>query len=200
MPPHFSCGEFSCGECPHPVPQTLCTLTRGGQRESPRKSRRLHFVGKFESCQGVHRGDIRRRCVRGGTSRNGRRWVRSPSCSGSVRPKRCASGCASPMSTPTHGQGHGISTVTSRNTPRSIRRTVAIRVTAPNEQSLRFGRHFCGKAPGFDSLSSTRETPARYGFFALAIRVLLVARYAVGTQQPSISSLDPLVPQQLSSP
>ena len=80
--------------------------------EPPRHVRRLHFLGRLESCQGVHRGVIRQSCGSGrcgwssrsaiSTIRSGRRSVRSPGCSGLARPRLSVSGCARPRLMPAH--------------------------------------------------------------------------------------------------
>jgi integrase len=72
--------------------------------EPPRDVRRLHFLGRLESCQVVHRGGIRRSCVSGrfgwsprsaiSTTRSGRRSARSPAYLVLVARRRCANGCA----------------------------------------------------------------------------------------------------------
>ena len=70
--------------------------------EPPRHVRRLYFLGRLESWQGVRRGGTRRSCVSGrcgwsprsasNTTRSGRRSARSPGCLGSDRRRRSASG------------------------------------------------------------------------------------------------------------
>ena len=68
--------------------------------EPHRHVRRLHFLGRLESCQRStsrrYPPELRERAVRmvardrrSSTSRSGRRWVRLPGCSGSGRRRRC---------------------------------------------------------------------------------------------------------------
>ena len=70
-------------------------MTRDLGSEPPRDVRRLHFLGKLESCQVVRQGGgIRRSCVNArcgwsprsviSTIRSGRQSVRSPACWGSA--------------------------------------------------------------------------------------------------------------------
>src|SRR4029077_3734019 len=83
--------------------------------ESPRHVRRLHFLGRLESCQVVRRGGTRRSCVsvRCGwsprsvvsTTRSGRQSVKWPGCWGSAARRRCASGFAKPRSTVVRDRG-----------------------------------------------------------------------------------------------
>ena len=77
-----------------------------GQNEPPPDVRRLHFLGRLESCQVVHRGGIRRSCVSGrcgwsaksavSTIRSGQRSARLRGCSGLDRLRQCASGSVLP--------------------------------------------------------------------------------------------------------
>jgi transposase len=82
--------------------------------EPPRRFRGLHRLGRMESWEIVG-GSTRPSCGSGrcvwwpsrrpSTTRSGRRSRRSRPSSGSAAPRRCASGCASPRSTPGRGPG-----------------------------------------------------------------------------------------------